>query len=55
MERTSSRKTCKKAQPWVEENGLSNGYDNDDDDDDDDDDYDEPGSLIQQFSILTGL
>ena len=34
MERTSSRKTCQKAQPSVEENGLLNGYDDDDDDDD---------------------
>ena len=33
MERTSSRKTCQKAQPSVEENGLLNGYDDDDDDD----------------------
>ena len=31
-ERTSSRKTCQKAQPSVEENGLYNGYDDDDDD-----------------------
>ena len=35
MERTSSRKTCQKAQPSVEENGLLNGYDDDDDDGDD--------------------
>ena len=34
MERTSSWKTCQKAQPSVEENGLLNGYDDDDDDDD---------------------
>ena len=27
----SSRKTCQKAQPSVEENGLLNGYDDDDD------------------------
>ena len=35
MERTSSRKTCQRAQPSVEENRLLNGYDDDDDDDDD--------------------
>ena len=41
MERTSSRKTCQKAQPSVEENRLLNGYDEVDDDDDDDDDMPE--------------
>ena len=40
MERTSSRKTCQKAQPSVEENGSKTDDDDDDDDDDNDDDDD---------------
>ena len=45
MERTSSRKTCQKAQPSVEENGLLNGYDDDDDEDS------EMFSLFREFFI----
>ena len=50
MERTSSRKTCQKAQPSVEENGLLNGYDDDDDDDDDEQLGSECELIVYPFS-----